>query len=96
MKSITEVVDQYANHYFYEQQAMIDSVFLEENAGKIKIVPQRYLNAYQNSLYPHQSKYDCLGTDGTWQHGDWLIHWPGTSLEKRLELAKIYLERVVK
>jgi hypothetical protein len=96
MKSITEVVAKYSNHYFYEQQAMIDSVFLEENKGKIKIVPQRYLNAYQNSLYPHQSKYDCLGNDGTWQQGDWLIHWPGTSLEKRLELAKVYLDRVVK
>jgi hypothetical protein len=75
---------------------MIDSVFLEENEGKIKIVPQRYLNAYQNSLYPHQGIYDCLGNDGTWQHGDWLIHWPGTQLETRLQLANIYLAKVVK
>jgi len=96
MQRIIDVMPNYVNHYFYEQQAMIDSIPLEENKGKIKIVAQRYLNAYQNSLYPHQSKYDLLGNDGTWQHGDWLVHWPGTSLQKRLELAKIYLERVVK
>jgi len=96
LKSIIAVMPQYERHYFYEQQAMIDSVFLEENEGKIKIVPQRYLNAYQNSLYPHQGIYDCLGNDGTWQHGDWLIHWPGTQLETRLQLANIYLAKVVK
>ena len=96
LKSIIAVMPNYEKHYFYEQQAMIDSIPLEENVGKIKIVEQRYLNAYQNSLYPHQSKYDCLGNDGTWQHGDWLIHWPGTQLEARLNLAKMYLGKVVK
>jgi hypothetical protein len=75
---------------------MIDSIPLEENKGKIKIVAQRYLNAYQNSLYPHQSKYDLLGNDGTWQNGDWLVHWPGTSLDLRLQLARQFMNEVVK
>ena len=90
---IMEVMPQYKNHYFYEQQAMIDSY--PDNQEKIKIVPQRYLNAYKNDLYPHQSKYDLLGNDGTWQKGDWLIHWPGTSLDLRLQLARHFLNEVV-
>lgn len=93
MQGIIDVMPNYVNHYFYEQQAMIESYI--DNKESIKIVPQRYLNAYRNEMYPHQSKYDQLGTDGTWQKGDWLIHWPGTSLELRLQLASIYAKEVV-
>jgi hypothetical protein len=53
-------------------------------------------NAYKNDLYPHQSKYDLLGNDGTWQKGDWLIHWPGTGLDLRLQLARHFMNEVVK
>jgi hypothetical protein len=96
-KYLQEIMDQmpkYINHYFYEQQAMIDSV--PANKDKIKIVPQRYLNAYMNELYPHQSKFDLLGNDGTWQKGDWLVHWPGTGLDLRLKLARHFINEVVK
>lgn len=93
IQGIIDVMPQYSNHYFFEQQAMIESYPL--NKESIKIVPQRYLNAYRNDLYPHQSKYDQLGTDGTWQKGDWLIHWPGTSLDLRLQLARLYMPEVV-
>jgi len=96
LQRIINVMPEYSIHHWFEQQAMIDTRLSKENVDKIKIVPQRYLNSYQNSLYPHQSKYDCLGNDGTWQQGDWLIHWPGTLLEKRLELASYYLGQVVK
>ncbi len=84
----------YKTAMFLEQQAMIDSY--PDNKDKIKIVPQRHLNAYRNDLYPHQSRYDLLGNDGTWQKGDWLIHWPGTSLDLRLQLARHYLNEIVK
>lgn len=94
LQDIYDGFSKYKNTMFLEQQAMIDSY--PDNKDKIKIVPQRYLNAYRNDLYPHQSKYDLLGTDGTWQHGDWLIHWPGTSLDLRIQLARHYLNEVVK
>jgi hypothetical protein len=94
MQHIIDVMPIYSKHYFYEQQAMIESY--PDNKDHIKIVPQRYLNAYRNEMYPHQSKYDLLGTDGTWQKGDWLIHWPGTQLELRLQLARLYSKEVVK
>ena len=93
LKQIVELEPKYRKHFFYEQQAMIDTY--AEHKEKIKIVPQRYLNAYKNDLYPHQLPYDCLGNDGTWQKGDWLIHWPGTSLDLRIQLARHFLNEVV-
>jgi hypothetical protein len=93
LKGLCDLEPHYKNHFFYEQQAMIESYL--DNRDSIKIVPQRYLNAYRNELYPHQTKYDQLGTDGTWQKGDWLVHWPGTGMELRLQLASIYAKEVV-
>jgi hypothetical protein len=93
IQKLIDLIPKYTNHYFYEQQAMIDTY--PEYKDKIKIVPQRYMNAYKNDLYPHQMKYDLLGNDGTWQRGDWLIHWPGTSLDLRLQLARHFLPQVV-
>lgn len=86
---IIDVMPQYENHYFYEQQAIIESFKLHPN--NIKVVPQRYLNSYDYKLYPTQSNLDHLGTDGSWSYGDWLIHWPGTSLDARLYLSRHYL-----
>jgi hypothetical protein len=93
LKQIIELEPTYKKHFFYEQQAMIDSY--ADNKDHIKIVPQRYLNAYKNDLYPHQLPYDCLGNDGTLQKGDWLIHWPGTSLDLRLQLARHFMKEIV-
>ena len=94
LQNILDIMPNYVNQYFYEQQAMIDTYL--PNKAHIKIVPQREMNAYVNQFYPHQTKYDLLGTDGTWQQGDWLVHWPGTSLELRLQVADQISKLVVK
>lgn len=94
LKEIRESYPKYKNAIYLEQSAMIDSV--PANRDHIKIVPQRHLNAYMNELYPHQSRNDLLGNDGTWQKGDWLVHWPGTNLQMRLQLARHFLNEVVK
>lgn len=94
IEGLIQLIPKYSNHYFYEQQAMIDTYF--DHKDHIKIVPQRQMNSYQNDLYPWQSKYDLLGNDGTWQEGDWLVQWPGTQLDLRLKLAKFYLNKVIK
>jgi hypothetical protein len=94
LQELCDLRPQYENHMFLEQQAMIETY--PKYKDKIKIVPQRHLNSYYNDLYPHQSKYDLLGTDGTWQKGDWLLHWPGTSLDTRLKLARHFINEVVK
>lgn len=93
MQYIIDSIPRYINHYFYEQQAMIESY--QNHPNNIKVVPQRYMNAYVNDLYPHQSVFDKLGTDGTWHKGDWFVHWPGTDLQMRLQLAQMFTNEVV-
>jgi hypothetical protein len=61
-----------------------------------KIMPQRYMNAFNYELYHYTDHRDRLGQDGNWQVGDWLIHWPATSLEHRIRLASFYKEHIIK
>jgi hypothetical protein len=91
---IWNIRDQYANHIWFEQQAMIESI--DRFANITKIVSQREINAYNYSLYPGCDPHDLLGNEGNWQPGDWLIHWPGTGLDHRIQLAKQYMAQVVR
>lgn len=85
----------YKSHHWFEQQSMID--LIESDFKECtKIVPQRYLNAYNTAIYSNQPSTDLFGNDGTWHVGDWLIHWPGLSLPHRLQLASYYATQVVK
>lgn len=64
----------------------------------VKIMPQRCMNSFNYYLYPHYQQVphrDRLNTDGNWQFGDWLIHWPATTLEYRKELAEFYQQFIV-
>lgn len=65
-----------------------------------KIMPQKYMNSYDYSIYywcfPHStSNLDKVGQYGNWEKGDWLIHWPATSLEHRMQLANYYMTMVI-
>jgi hypothetical protein len=53
----------------------------------IKLHPQRDFNSYFYQLYPGTSNIDMLDTDGQWQPGDWVVHWPGCSNPARINLA---------
>lgn len=98
LKHVVDVREQYANDPWYDQQAMIDTIDMMGN--HIKFVPQRELNSYDYDQYPgsvpHIYKKDMFGNDGQWQSGDFLIHWPGVSLERRLPLATQMLTQVIK
>jgi len=98
LKHVVNVREQYANHSWYDQQAMIESI--DMMGDKIKIVPQREINSYDYDQYPgsvpHVYKKDMFGNDGQWQQGDFLIHWPGVPLARRLPLAQHKLTQVVK
>jgi hypothetical protein len=61
----------------------------------VKIVPQRYMNSFNYQLYHYTDQRDRLGIDGNWQRGDWLIHWPATSLEQRIQLANYYKQHIM-
>jgi len=86
--------EEYKDHVWAEQQAIIDS--LEDNNDIIKIVPQRDLNAYDYGLYPDCQPIDKNGNDGQWKVGDFLIHWPGRSLYERLHLAQFYMAQTIR
>lgn len=64
----------------------------------VKIMPQRYMNSFNYKIYgdTYTDHRDTLWQDGNWQFGDWLIHWPGTTLPDRIELAKLYIQHVIK
>jgi hypothetical protein len=62
----------------------------------IKILPQRYMNGFNYALYHYTDHRDSLGYDGNWNFGDWLIHWPATSLEYRIQLYHCYKDHIIK
>ena len=94
----------YRNWYMFENQLIQDMFVgshLRENgitpggtlwASVGKILPQRVMNSYDYSNLPrlkNRPEYkDILGTDGQWREGDFLIQWPATDLEYRINAAK--------
>ena len=63
----------------------------------VKLMPQRYMNSFNYMLYPqYKVTRDKLDFDGNWQLGDWLIHWPATPLDYRIQLANFYKEYIIK
>jgi hypothetical protein len=95
----------------YRDNMMAENQWIQEMATAtywkkwIKIVPQRMFNAYDYTLYKFPQitgTKDILGVDGQWQSGDFLIHIVGgmafdkQSLEERMNIAKMYLEKVTK
>lgn len=91
--AIAESYPRFMNHYWVENQSMLEHY--EIFKGITKILPQRTMNSYDYSLYGGSS-IDQTGNDGNYQPGDFLIHWPGTSVEARLGLYDYYIERVIK
>jgi len=70
----------------------------EQYQSIVKVVPQRYLNSYNYNVYGNEypDQRDKSGVNGNWSFGDWLIHWPGTPMHMRLELAKFYIAHVMR
>lgn len=87
----------YKRHPWVENQVMID--LREKHSAITHIVPQWKLNSYEYSLFYHinpayRDGTDCYGNRGQWMPGDFLIHWPGVTLKKRMELLKRYEPQV--
>lgn len=97
---LIEVFPQYANHPFLEQQAMIESYEIPEWKAITKIVPQYLFNAHDcwpNQHQPEPTWVDKFGNRSWWESGDFLVHWPGSSLETRLKRhIPHYMPKVIK
>jgi hypothetical protein len=62
---------------------------------RTKFAKQWEMNSYLYGLYPGAPTVDAKHHDrGEWNDGDLFIHWPGVSLQRRLDLAREYLPRV--
>lgn len=91
LQEIMDLLPKYGNHQFKEQQAMLDIMDAWED--KILIQPQHYMNSYEYKMYrvapwEYKDDTDVNGHRGQWEYGDWLVHWPGTQPNERMELVK--------
>jgi hypothetical protein len=107
--NIISLYPKYANDAWAEQQVIIDLIAQHEHIKKMtKILPQKMINSYDYRLYPESNFHgstnslshyrqgkDFYGNNGQWSQGDFLIHWPGTTLEQRMHLAKIYSAAII-
>lgn len=92
LQMIIDKEEEYKEVEWAEQQVVIDTI--EEYQSIVKIVPQRYMNSYEQSIYDYcDIRTDILGTSGQWEVGDWIVHWPGTYKPARLKRAKFHLSR---
>lgn len=91
-------------NYIDEQHAFN---MLQHKYG-IKVIPQKYINSYDYKLYCSTESFnhngyqpeceaglDVFGQLGQWSDGDFMIHWPGITNEKRVQLATEYASRVI-
>jgi hypothetical protein len=90
------------NDYANDQEFVIDAYFGKKQDSfkhMMMIMPQRSFNSYEYGLilhcFPSRSATDYFGNPGSWQHGDFLIHWPATTLPHRLHLAEKYTKLIV-
>lgn len=100
MRWVLSQVEHYKNHYWYEQQAMIDFYF-HDPLGKdiIKALPQRVMNSYIYDLYPEwrgRPHVDHTGHDGDWVEGDFILQLPGLPIEQRVNVMKEYIQRIIR
>lgn len=90
-----------ADKYLNEQEAINDSFHFPNLLwlSNISIMPQHIMNSYDYSLYPEAKPVAGFGhliRDGQWHKGDFFIHWPGRTLEQRIEHYNQYEKEVIR
>ena len=96
LQMIMDNQSRYANHPYCEQGVMMETYHQYKNI--VKLVPQRYLNAYHYPLYRNKGAihpYDSMGFSGQWRKGDFLLHCPDHAMATRLELFREVLPEVI-
>jgi hypothetical protein len=95
LQMIIDSEELYATHEWAEQQAMIETI--QDYSDTVLLVYQRYMNSYQPEAYDYADvSKDLFGNSGTWEQGDWIVHWPGLHKPIRMHLAKEMLTKVVR
>jgi galactosyl transferase GMA12/MNN10 family len=96
LQMIMDLMPEYSNHEFFEQGVMMETH--NKHKDIVKLVPQRFLNAYWMPIYyPGQGRdlRDKFGLSGQWHPGDFLLHAPGQPMSVRLSLFSQILPLVL-
>lgn len=78
-------------HPFREQEALNRYLSFDHYKKMVTLLPQRMMNAVINPYYQRPP-----GFSGNWQPGDWILHFPGISMEDRCRVAPEYVSQIVK
>ncbi len=82
-------LENWEKFWWNEQKAMERSYL--NHPLQIRRIPQKSFNSYH---YPYYERPET--TAGQFTEGDWILHFPGMSMEKRLEEMPKWLDKVVK
>jgi hypothetical protein len=97
LQMIMDKMPQYLNHPYLEQGAMMETY--QQYQHIVKIVPQKFINSYEYSLYRNKgarNNLDKMGLNGQWKQGDFLLHCPDQPMDIRMALFNKTLPLVVK
>lgn len=81
------------------EQAIMKDTYERYKDTIVKLVPQRLINSYNYALYVNRYPpplIDKLGTIGDWKIGDFVIQWPATDLNFRLQAFNYYSQLIIK
>lgn len=98
LKMIRDTIPSYKDNWEGEQGIMKDT-YEKYKHDTVKLVPQKTMNSYNYALY--RGRYpepliDKLGTVGDWSIGDFVIHWPATGLDFRLQAFDYYSQFILR
>lgn len=84
-------------HFAHEQDFIKDSYFGSKRYKDIiSLYPHKKFNSYDYTGYNGQYKpYDIDGKYCQWKHRDFMIHYPGLHIDRRIFLANKYLPKVI-
>jgi mannan polymerase II complex MNN10 subunit len=84
--------------FAHEQAFIIDSYFYSKtHTDIISLYPQKSFNSYDYYIFggTYPSGLDYFGNNGRWTPGDFIIHFPGCTLEHRISLVDSYLPQII-
>ena len=98
VRDILSHYNQYKHHVWVENQTMID--LRDKHAAITHMAPQWMINCVDYSRWyalrrEYRDHTDCYGNRGQWRRGDFLIHWPSSSLQQRLVWAHQYGQQII-
>jgi galactosyl transferase GMA12/MNN10 family len=98
IEHILSLESQYLDHIWPDQQPMID--LIEQYQTITKIHSQRDFNSYDYDFYHRDHgnthDWDLFGNNGNWQPGDFVMHYPGVTMQNKIVLAGQLMDKIVK